>query len=329
MEEQKTDNTNNTNANTENTVSTPPPANAPPTNIKIVGVRFKRAGRIYYFDPADFELGMNDLVVVETTRGLEVARVAIPPKQIMSSEIEAPLKAVIRKAEPAEIQHSTEMEAKGKEALVECNKIITRLNLQMKLLAAEYSLDGGHLTFFFSAAERVDFRELVRELAGRFKVRVELRQVGARDEAKICGGYGRCGRQLCCASFLSEFVPISIKMAKEQDLPLNPLKISGVCGRLLCCLAYEHTFYREMKGKMPRDGQTVTTPMGEAHVVGSNPLKGTVIVELESQVTVELPISDVKVSGPPVTNNKVENSNDEKELEGLKENGIIEDNGKS
>jgi cell fate regulator YaaT (PSP1 superfamily) len=173
----------------------------------------------------------------------------------------------------------------------------------MKLLSAEYSLDGAHLTFFFSAAERVDFRELVRELAGRFKVRVELRQVGARDEAKICGGFGRCGRQLCCASFLSEFVPISIKMAKEQDLPLNPMKISGVCGRLLCCLAYEHDFYHDMKGKMPRDGQTVSTSMGVARVVGSNPLKETVIVELETQVTVELPIAEVKVISRPPMNN--------------------------
>ena len=328
MKEQKTDNTNNTIANTENTVSTPPPVSVPPANIKIVGVRFKRAGRIYYFDPAGFELEMNNSVIVETTRGLEVARVAIPPKQILSSEIEAPLKPVVRKAEPSEIQHSAEMEAKEKEALIECNKMITRLNLPMKLLAAEYSLDGGHLTFFFSAAERVDFRELVRELAGRFKVRVELRQVGARDEAKICGGYGRCGRQLCCTSFLSEFVPISIKMAKEQDLPLNPLKISGVCGRLLCCLAYEHTFYREMKGKMPKNGQTVTTLMGEAHVVGSNPLKGTVIVELESQVTVELPLSDITVSGPLVTT-KTENNNADKELEGLKENGITDEHEKS
>jgi cell fate regulator YaaT (PSP1 superfamily) len=183
----------------------------------------------------------------------------------------------------------------------------------MKLLSAEYSLDGGHLTFFFSSAERVDFRELVRELASHFKVRVELRQVGARDEAKICGGFGRCGRQLCCASFLSEFVPISIKMAKEQDLPLNPLKISGVCGRLLCCLAYEHDFYHDMKSKMPRDGQTVQTPMGVARVVGSNPLKETVIVELETQVTVELPITDVKVipkpafvqPEPPIANKEI------------------------
>jgi cell fate regulator YaaT (PSP1 superfamily) len=282
---------------------TPNVANAPPGGVKTVGVRFKRAGRIYYFDPAGLELEVNDWVIVETTRGLEVARVVISPKQVLSNDVETPLKPVVRKAEKTEVQRNEEIESKEKEALIECAKIITRIGLPMKLLSAEYSLDGAHLTFFFSAAERVDFRELVRELAGRFKVRVELRQVGARDEAKICGGFGRCGRQLCCASFLSEFVPISIKMAKEQDLPLNPMKISGVCGRLLCCLAYEHDFYHDMKGKMPRDGQTVSTSMGVARVVGSNPLKETVIVELETQVTVELPIAEVKVISRPPMNN--------------------------
>ena len=301
MEEQSNNNINNSTKPAENTVptGTPNAVSTPPGSVKTVGVRFKKAGRIYYFDPAGLDIELNDWVVVETTRGLEVARVAIAPKQVLSSEVETPLKPVVRKAEKKEVQHNEEVEAKGKEALIECAKIITRIGLPMKLLSAEYSLDGGHLTFFFSSAERVDFRELVRELAGRFKVRVELRQVGARDEAKICGGFGRCGRQLCCASFLSEFVPISIKMAKEQDLPLNPLKISGVCGRLLCCLAYEHDFYHDMKGKMPRDGQTVSTSMGEARVVGSNPLKETVIVELETQVTLELPITDVKVIAKP------------------------------
>jgi cell fate regulator YaaT (PSP1 superfamily) len=313
MEEQNINNINDTIQPVENSVPAPtapttaPGAiSAPPAAAKTVGVRFKRAGRIYYFEPAGLELEVNDWVVVETTRGLEVARVVISPKQVLANELETPLKPVIRKAEKKEIQHSEELEAKEKEALTECAKIITRIGLPMKLLSAEFSLDGGHITFFFSSAERVDFRELVRELAGRFKVRVELRQVGARDEAKICGGFGRCGRQLCCASFLSEFVPISIKMAKEQDLPLNPMKISGVCGRLLCCLAYEHDFYHDMKGKMPRDGQTVTTPMGFARVVGSNPLKETVIVELETQVTVELPIADVKPVNRPMPINRPE-----------------------
>jgi cell fate regulator YaaT (PSP1 superfamily) len=306
MEEQNINNLNeaiNPAEITSAAAGTPTVASAPPAGVKTVGVRFKRAGRIYYFDPAGLELEVNDWVIVETTRGLEVARVVISPKQVLSNEVETPLKPVVRKAEKTEVQRNEEIESKEKEALIECAKIITRIGLPMKLLSAEYSLDGAHLTFFFSAAERVDFRELVRELAGRFKVRVELRQVGARDEAKICGGFGRCGRQLCCASFLSEFVPISIKMAKEQDLPLNPMKISGVCGRLLCCLAYEHDFYHDMKGKMPRDGQTVSTSMGVARVVGSNPLKETVIVELESQVTVELPVGEVKVISRPPMNN--------------------------
>jgi cell fate regulator YaaT (PSP1 superfamily) len=333
MDEQNINNTGDINKPAEN----PAPAiaengnavTAPPAPVKTVGVRFKRAGRIYYFDPAGLELDVNDWIVVETTRGLEVARVVIAPKPVLSSELETPLKPVIRKAEKKEVQHSEETEAKEKEALVECAKIVTRIGLPMKLLSAEYSLDGGHITFFFSSAERVDFRELVRELAGRFKVRVELRQVGARDEAKICGGFGRCGRQLCCASFLSEFVPISIKMAKEQDLPLNPMKISGVCGRLLCCLAYEHDFYHDMKAKMPRDGQTVTTPMGFARVVGSNPLKETVVVELETQVTVELPITDVKVVNRPMPINRPEPINPQ-EIKEPKENIVPpEDKGKS
>lgn len=273
----------------------------PPPDVKIVGIRFKRAGRIYYFDPKEMELKREDWVVVETSRGHEVGRVIIAPEQVLANEVELPLKPVLRMASPEEAQHTREAQQKEHEALVECGKMIGRLNLPMKLLAAEYNMDGNHITFFFSAAERVDFRELVRELAGRFKVRVELRQVGARDEAKIVGGYGRCGRQLCCASFLSDFVPISIKMAKEQGLPLNPMKISGVCGRLLCCLAYEHNTYHEMRAKMPREGQPVTTPMGKARVVGGNPLKGTAVVELETQVTVELPVTDLKfdANAPP------------------------------
>ena len=260
---------------------------------EIVGVRFRRAGKIYYFDPAGIELVADDYVVVETARGNEVGLVAVAPKEVQDEDVTKPLKPVIRKAEPDEIDHAEQFEEKEKEALVACGELIAELELPMKLLSAEYSLDGKHLTFYFSAAERVDFRQLVRELAGRFKIRVELRQVGARDETKLLGGYGRCGRSLCCASFLSEFAPISIRMAKEQSLPLNPMKISGLCGRLLCCLAYENEQYREMKQQMPRDGQQVTTSMGKARVVGSNPLKESVLVELESKVSIELPLSEV------------------------------------
>jgi cell fate regulator YaaT (PSP1 superfamily) len=298
----------------ESTVNPPEPQKY----VQIIGVRFKKAGRIYFFDPGNLALNLNDHVIVETTRGMEVGRVVMLAKQVLASEIETPLKPVVRKAEPSEATRSEEIEKKEHEALVECGKMVTRLGLPMKLLSAEYSLDGNHITFFFSAAERVDFRELVRELAGRFRVRVELRQVGARDETKIMGGYGRCGRPLCCVSWLSEFQPISIKMAKEQGLPLNPMKISGVCGRLLCCLSYENVFYRDMRGKLPREGQPVTTPMGPARVVGSNPLKETVIVELETQVTVELPLDDIKIVGPPIAEKN--SNNHTKEADELDEN---------
>jgi cell fate regulator YaaT (PSP1 superfamily) len=259
----------------------------------IVGIRFKRAGKVYYFDPAGIELEVNERVVVETSRGLEIGQIVIAPKQVLASEVNEPLKPVVRKAEPEDIRQVQEFEDKEKEALKECSKLVSELNLPMKLLSAEYNLDGSRLTFFFSAEERVDFRELVRELTNRLKVRVELRQVGPRDEAKLIGGFGRCGRPLCCGNFLCEFTPVSIKMAKEQELPLNPMKISGVCGRLLCCLGYENAQYRAVREKLPRQGQLVSTPSGMARVTGCNPLKETVFVELESLVNVELPLTEV------------------------------------
>lgn len=265
----------------------------------IVGVRFKRAGRIYYFDPAEIELEVNDHVVAKTAHGLELGQVVIAPKQVLASELTRPLKPIVRKAEPEDIERVQKLADKEREALAECAKLIAKLNLPMKLISAEYNLDGNHLSFFFSAEERVDFRELVRELTGRFKTRVELRQVGPRDGAKLIGGFGRCGRPLCCMSFLGEFAPVSVKMAKEQNLPLNPMKISGTCGRLLCCLVYENEQYRNMKEKMPKEGQQVSTPMGVVSVVGSNPLKETVLVELESKATVELSLSEVTVEDKP------------------------------
>lgn len=259
----------------------------------IVGVRFRRAGKVYYFDPAGIDLKINDYVVVKTARGLELGQVVISPEQVVASKVEMPLKPVLRKAEPEDIKRAKEFEDKETEALVECGKLITELVLPMNLISAEYNLDGSRLTLLFSANERVDFRELVRQLNKRFKVRVELRQIGPRDEAKLIGGFGRCGRPLCCMSFLSEFAPVSIRMAREQNLPLNPMKISGTCGRLLCCLVYENEQYRKMKEALPKQGQRVSTAMGEATVVGGNPLKGTVMVELESRVSVELPLSEI------------------------------------
>ena len=262
---------------------------------EIVGIRFKRAGRVYYFDSAGIGLEVNDWVVVKTTRGLELGYVVISPKQVLDSEVTEPLKPVVRKADPEDIKRAQEFEIKGREALAECGEMIAKLRLPMKLLSAEYDLSGKCLTFFFSAEERVDFRELVKELTNHLKVRVELRQVGPRDETKLIGGFGRCGRPLCCMSFLSDFNPVSIKMAKEQDLPLNPMKISGICGRLMCCLGYESELYHLMRERMPKAGQQVATSMGGAKVVGCNPLKETVLVELESGATIELPLGEITI----------------------------------
>jgi cell fate regulator YaaT (PSP1 superfamily) len=265
----------------------------------IVGVRFKRAGKIYYFDPAGIELELGDYVVVKTARGQELGRVVIAPRPVAEGEAPQELKPVVRKAEPEDLEQAKELEAKEAKAMAECAKLIEKFRLPMKLLSAEYNLDGTRLTFFFSATERVDFRELVRELNSRFKLRVELRQLGPRDEAKVVGGFGRCGRPLCCVNFLSEFSPVSIRMAKDQDLPLNPMKISGVCGRLLCCLAYESGQYQSLKKQMPKVGTQVSTAMGPARVVGGNPLKETVLVETESQSNVEIPLSEITAIEKP------------------------------
>jgi len=230
---------------------------------------------------------------VETSRGPEIGKVVIAPRQVLANEVNEPLKLVLRKAEPGDIERARELEQKAEEVLIECGKMVAELGLPMKLLSAEYNLEGNRLTILFSAEQRVDFRELVRRLTRQFKVRLELRQIGTRDEAKLVGGFGRWGRPLCCMSFITDFEPVSIRMAKDQDLPLNPMKISGICGRLMCCLGYENEQYRAMKDKMPRIGQQVSTPMGDAKVTGINPLKETVMVELESEATVELSLKDV------------------------------------
>ena len=267
----------------------------------VVGVRFKRTGKVYYFDPSDCELKVGDCVVVETIRGPELGQVVIAPSQVLASEVTKPLKPVVRKADIEDIEQADKIKQKEDEALAECTELVAKLKLPMKVISAEYNLDGSRLTIFFSAEGRVDFRELVRELSHRLKVRVEMRQVGPRDEAKLLGGFGRCGRPLCCASFLSEFSPVSIRMAKEQELPLNPMKISGICGRLLCCLGYEFEQYRIMREKMPKEGQRIKTAMGVANVVGGNPLEGTVLVEMEGGARVELSLDEIttEVKEPP------------------------------
>ena len=267
--------------------------------MNIVGVRFRKGSKVYYFDPIGLEFAVNDRVVVETARGLELGYVVIAPKQVLAEEVKEPLKPVIRKAEPEDVKRAEDMETREKEALAEGAQLVEKLHLPMKMLSAEYNLDGNRATIYFSAEERVDFRELVRELAGRLRARVELRQVGPRDEAKLIGGYGRCGRPLCCGSFLTELAPVSIKMAKEQGLPLNPMKISGCCGRLMCCLVYENSQYREMNRKLPRIGARVTTASGPGRVVGTNPLMEMVLVQIdESGASIELPAAEVTVQAP-------------------------------
>jgi len=266
---------------------------------EIVGIRFQQAGKVYYFDAAGIPVEVNDYVVVETSRGQELGKVAISPKQVIYSEIAEPLKPVVRKAQAEDTEKAQRQQEKAKDAIAKCRELVEKLNLPMKPISVQYNLDGSHLTVFFSAEKRVDFRELVRELSHNLKTRVELRQVGARDEAKLIGGLGKCGFPLCCATFLSEFAPVSIKMAKEQEMALNPMKTSGICGRLLCCLGYEYEQYRAMKEKMPPLQQDVSTALGNAKVISCKPLKETITVELETGGTVELSLGQITWSEKP------------------------------
>jgi cell fate regulator YaaT (PSP1 superfamily) len=264
---------------------------------EIVGVRFQRPGKLYYFDSAGIALGIGDSVVVETAQGLELGQVVIAPAEVLPEELDQrkPVKPVLRRAEEQDVRQSEDWKRQEEGALLECRKLVTSHGLPMKVIAAEYNFDGSRLILSFSAEKKVDFRGLVRELSKTLKTKVHLRQIGPREETKALKGVGRCGRVLCCANFLHQFDPVSIKMAKEQDLPLNPAKISGVCGRLLCCLAYENELYRELKSQMPKVGQRVSTPSGQGNVVALNILKETVVVELETQASQELPAAQVRV----------------------------------
>jgi cell fate regulator YaaT (PSP1 superfamily) len=259
----------------------------------VVGIKFRKSGKVYYFDPSGIELDAGDYAVVRTNRGAEIGQIVMAPTQVNEEELQEPLEPVLRRAEEKDIEKAREMEEKSEEAFTTCNRLIEELGLPMKLLSADYNLEGNRATFLFGAESRVDFRELVRKLSGQLKVRVELRQIGSRDRAKLVGGFGRCGRPMCCACFLDDFAPVSIRMAKDQDLPLNPMKISGMCGRLMCCLGYENDFYHEMRHKLPRAGKRVSTSMGEATVISASSLKETVLVQLESEATVELPLSEI------------------------------------
>jgi cell fate regulator YaaT (PSP1 superfamily) len=249
---------------------------------------------VHYYDPTGLELEVNDRVVVEAAHGLALGRVVIAPEQVLDSEFTEPLKPVLRKATPDDLKQAEQLREQEKEALSKCAELLVKHNLPMKLLAAEYNLDGSHLIFYFGAEKRVDFRALLRELGTTFNCRVELRQLGARDVAKMSGGLGRCGRTLCCATYLPKFEAISVRMARDQNLPLNTEKLSGVCGRLLCCLSFEHEQYLLMKQKLPLVGQSVSTGHGRAKVIGSNPIKETVTVQLESEAILELPLSQIE-----------------------------------
>ena len=266
---------------------------------EIVGVRFKRSGRVYYFDPNNLDLAVDDWVIVETTKGREIGRVVLSPTQVEESEIAEPLKPVMEVADEENLSKMDYYKSKESEALRLCRLKATEHELPMKLLTAEYNFDGSRLTFFFTADGRIDFRQLVRDLAGTFKTRVELRQIGVRDEARLVGGLGPCGRELCCSSFLTEFINVSIKMAKEQDLPLSPNKISGMCGRLLCCLSYENHQYCEAKQRLPRLGEIISAPDGSGKVVGLNIIKESVLLELESGSRIEVPVADIDRESTP------------------------------
>ena len=230
--------------------------------IKIIGVRFREAGKIYYFSPGKRKISRGDQVIVETARGVELGRVVLGEKEVPEDEIVAPLKEVTRIATEEDLKRVKRNKEKEKEAFVICEQKIRKHQLQMKLVGAEYTFDNNKLLFYFTADGRIDFRELVKDLASVFRTRIELRQIGVRDETKMMGGIGICGRELCCRTFLSDFAPVSIKMEKEQNLSLNPGKISGLCGRLMCCLKNEYETYEYLNSRLPGVGDFVTTPEG-------------------------------------------------------------------
>ena len=249
---------------------------------EVIGVRFKDVGKVYYFDPLNNKLNKGDMVIVETARGLECGEVATPNKTISDEELKQPLKPLIRIATEKDLNHLAENKIREKEAYKICEKKIENHKLQMKLVNVEFTFDNGKIIFYFTADGRVDFRALVKDLASVFHTRIELRQIGVRDEAKMLGGLGICGRPFCCNGFMGEFQPVSIKMAKEQGLSLSPVKISGTCGRLMCCLKYEQEAYTDLLKHTPKVGAIVKTPEGKGLVVENNLIARTLKVKLDS-----------------------------------------------
>ena len=289
----------------------------------IVGIRFQQAGKIYSFDPLDYELETGMHVIVETARGVEMGTVLIPNREVDDSSVPQPLKPVIRIATEEDEKTVESNHQKEKEAYAICKEKIAKHGLAMKLVAAEYTFDNNKLLFYFTADGRIDFRELVKDLASVFRTRIELRQIGVRDETKMLGGIGICGRELCCKAYLSDFVPVSIKMAKEQNLSLNPTKISGVCGRLMCCLKNEEETYEYLNGRLPSVGDTVTTPSGmRGEVMGINVLRQLVKVVVDNGEEKELQEYSVDdLTFTPRRRRSVKLTEEEiKELEGLEDN---------
>ncbi len=268
--------------------------------VNVIGVRFENAGKLYFFDPGELWPTPGDYVLVETSRGVEFGEVVTGIKEIDDSTLQSPLKPVVRIATAEDIQHNKDNKAAQREAYEVCQKKIAEHKLDMKLVSVEYTFDNSKILFYFTANGRVDFRSLVKDLAGVFKTRIELRQIGVRDEAKMLGGLGVCGRPICCGTFLGDFQPVSIKMAKEQNLSLNPTKISGVCGRLMCCLKYEQDQYEATRKKMPKVGKEVITPDGPGVVWDLNIIKETVKVRIQKGDSSELkdfPMEEVQRPG--------------------------------
>lgn len=249
--------------------------------VTVAGVKFRTTGKVYYFAPGDIkDLKVGDGVIVETARGLEFGTIALAPAEIEDTDVTKPLKNIIRAATDEDIRKKEENESKKNEAMRLCQEKVDKHKLEMKLIDVEYTFDNNKIVFYFTADGRVDFRELVKDLAGVFRMRIELRQVGVRDEAKMLGGCGPCGKSLCCATWMADFQPVSIKMAKTQNLSLNPTKISGICGRLMCCLKYENDVYLELRKGMPDNGERVMTPDGSGKVMDTSLLDGKIKVRL-------------------------------------------------
>lgn len=274
--------------------------------LKVVGVKFRKAGKIYYFNPNDLELNLGDAVVVENSRGLELGYIGETLKEIDESELSEELMPVVRIATKKDLENFEKNKEKESQALAKAKELVNKYNLDMKFVDAEYTLDSSKVIINFTCEDRVDFRELVKELASILKTRIELRQIGIRDQAKIIGAIGNCGKECCCKMYLSDFDKVSIKMAKTQNLSLNPTKISGVCGRLMCCLAYENEFYAEIMSKMPKLNSKVKTKDGIGQVVYNDVLKERVVVKFVTEDSTKIEsyaIDEIK----PVPNENKEN----------------------